>query len=539
MKKIILIFAGAFAFSFFSCNNSSSDTPVPPIVPKVSDWLFLFYADADSNLNDSIYRNLRQVEAGLAYARNPDGSAAPGYPSINVVVLWDGISEKLKGPSKFMHPDGAVFELGADYDLKAQWDNKQFELGDVWKLSPNTKDLTESVRDWLKKEPDMRDYKTLQSFLTWANLRYRAQNVVVNINDHGGGTHKEAYTDSTAVSKSVCSDETATAVDGKGTWLLTCKNVKDALAAAGYVGANKPKILWNDLCLQATAEVVYNYAGCAEYLSASPNSSVSNDLLSILGNLKSSCTALDLGKLIASVYYNTFKDMVMPHFPDAIQTKENRASGGSMFTWSLISLDQQKVSDLKNAVENFADALLEIKKSDQDAFNSVYTSCIKQDLEDLSNCKGLAYGGTFAYLNDLGQLAKGVEEYAEANSQTQLKGSAAALKDLLKHGDDKLIVYAWGGKRATADTNTEWTDKTTNQMYLTGQMDFLSKNNVNVENSDDIYGMTIVTSRRYCYDGSQFVLYPAELTAVKNYYDWTEFSEKWGQVINAWMEASL
>lgn len=546
MKKFARTLAAAIcaicALALFSCDNSL-DTPFIPPSPDTreqSDWLFLFYCDADSNLNDGIYQNIRQAEAALAWARNQDGSPAEGYASMRLVVLWDGISEKLKGSSKYMHPDGAVFELGADYELKAQLENNQFNLGEEWKLSPNTKDLTQSARSWLKTEPDMRDVKTLQGFLTWANSRYRAQNVVINFNDHGAGTHKETYDDSSAISKSLCSDETNSDQDNsKKNWLLTCKNVKDALAAAGYVGSNKPKILWNDLCLQATAEIVYNWAGCAEYLSASPNTSISNDYISILGNIKSSYTALDVGKLIASVYYNRCKDYTQSHPSTDKDSKDNRSSGASMFTWSLISLDKQKAAALKNAVDNFADALLAIKQSvkqsDQNLFNSVYTNYIKQNPNDLSECKGLAYCGTFAFLNDLGWLAKDVEAYAESNSKPQLKSAASALKELLKNGDDKLIVYAWGGKRAASDTaDFKWDNITPNQMYHTGQKDFLSGKPVAVVdgNDDDIYGMTIVGSKRVLTN----MAIPDECNAVKNYYNWTGFSQKWGQVINAWME---
>ena len=545
MKKFARTLAAAIcavcALALFSCDNSS-DTPFIPPSPDTreqSDWLFLFYCDADSNLNDGIYQNIRQAEAALAWARNQDGSPAEGYASMRLVVLWDGISEKLKGSSKYMHPDGAVFELGADYELKAQLENNQFNLGEEWKLSPNTKDLTQSARGWLKTEPDMRDVKTLQGFLTWANSRYRAQNVVINLNDHGAGTHKETYDDSSAISKSLCSDETNSAQDNsKKNWLLTCKNVKDALAAAGYVGSNKPKILWNDLCLQATAEIVYNWAGCAEYLSASPNSSISNDYINIFGNIKSSYTALDVGKLITSVYYYQCKNESQWHPTTENDSKDNRSSGASMFTWSLISLDEKKAAALKNAVDNFAGALLAIKDSGQTVtggteslFDAVYTHYIKQNPNDLSDCKGLAYCGTYAFLNDIGYMTK---EVLSDNSLSSAHPAATALKDLMKNGDDKLIVYAWGGKRATEDSDSAWTKITANSMYHTGQKDFLSGKPVAVVdgNDDDIYGMTIVGSKRVL----TTMAIPDECNAVKNYYNWTGFSQKWGQVINAWME---
>lgn len=534
MKKIVLLLTSLWALSLCSCFNLGGD-----VEQKNSDWLFLLYFDADSNLNDSLYVNLRQTEAGLAYARKADGSPEDGYPSINVVVLWDGISEELKGDSKFMHPDGAVFELGADYELRSQADNNQFDLGDKWKIGANTKDLTSAARGWLKTEPDMGDYKTLEGFLKWAKARYSAKNVVVCLDDHGAGTHKETYDDSTATSKSLCSDETNSALTKKDR-LLTCKNIKDALKSAGYTGADKPKILWNDLCSQATAEIVYNFAGCADYFSASPNLSFSNNFMYLIGCLKSSYTARDFGKLISSIYYNMFYKYNQTHCTgnNAISS---RSSGCSMITWSLFSLDESKAAALKTAVDNFAGALLEIKDSGQTVaggsetlFNAVYSRYIKQNPKDLSDCKGLAYCGSFAFLNDLGWLTKEVladDELSAAHCAAQ------TLQNLLKHGDDNLIVHAWGGKRAQGDNGVEWTNITANQMYHTNQPDLYSGEAVSVEFSEDIYGMTIAASRKWGFNKSgQLVPYPANMDTVKNYYDWTGFSQKWGQVINYWLE---
>ncbi|MBR5096190.1 MAG: hypothetical protein IK094_03685 [Treponema sp.] len=535
MKKIIFILATAFALLLFSCSNASDSG-----VDSKVDWLFLCYFDADSNLNDSLYVNIRSAELGLAYARNPDGSPAQGYPSIAFVVLWDGISEELKGGSMFMHPDGAVFELGPDYELKAlveeaAKEGKPVDIGSEWKLGANTKDVTYAASSWLPKEPDMGGYETLEGFLKWAKSRYSAKNVVVNLNDHGAGPHKETYDYVTKVSGSLCSDTTNAKMTKKQR-LLTCKNIKDALRNAGYTGADKPKILWNDVCLQASAEVVYNFAGCAEYLSASPNASISNEYTNIISNIKSSCAALDVGKLITSVYYGRCKDYTQSHFTTDKDSKENRSSGCSMYTWSLISLDKTKAELLKIAVDNFAGALLGLKAVNKSAFDSVYTKYVRQDIDCLANCKGLAYCGTFAFLNDIGYLVKEIKADPALSVYAELQNAATALQNLLKHGDNNLIVYAWGSKRARSDTaDCQWSDITPNQMYLTGQKDFLSGEQVDVENPDDIYGLTIVGSKRVLTDKQV----PKEGNAVLNYYNWTGFSANWHRVINAWMESGL
>ena len=541
MKKIVLLFTALFALSLFSCSNSSgSDSGSSGGgEPQVADWLFLLYMDGDdSTINDGLYTNLKEVEWALAQIRNADGSPKAGYPSIKVVALWDGVGEDYKASQKYtQHPKGALYELGPDYELKCvgfsnvdpnyvgsvgkvylvQEADGSYNLGPKFKMGKNTKDLTSTAGDWMGAdgEPKMGEESTLEGFLKWAKSRYSAKNVVIALDDHGAGTHRETYSDSNGTSKSTCAD--VTSGDNK---LLTCKNIKDALTNAGYVGDAKPKILWHDVCFQATAEIVYNLKGCAEYLSASPNESICNLFSRVFTSIKTGYTALDVGKVIASSYheylsrenenYNAFKDCL--------------SSGCSMYTWSFFSLDEQKVNALKTAVDSFAAALHSIydAETEHTAFNNIYQNCVKQNKANLAECKGLSYGGTYAFLNDLGWLAK---EVKANNDWAAAHESAGALLDLLKNGDDKLIVYAWGGKRAASVSNGAWSGITAKQMYLTGQKDFITGKAVDVEFNDDYYGMTIVAGQRNA---------EAAADAVQNYYDWTGFSEEWGKVINTW-----
>ena len=178
MKKIVAAVAALCALALFSCSNSSGSPAVPPQV-KTSDWLFLFYFDADdSSINDDLYKNIRDIECAFAKTRNADGSPKAGYPSVNALVLWDGISEEKKGDQKYIHPDGALYEIGADYSLSYvpqsgnEFDAGYVTLGDGFSVGPNTKDLTAQARGWLPKEPAMSDPATLTNFLKWAKARY-------------------------------------------------------------------------------------------------------------------------------------------------------------------------------------------------------------------------------------------------------------------------------------------------------------------------------------------------------------------------------
>ncbi len=518
----------AFCAALFSCDNSSD---APYIPPKTSDWLFLCYFDADDpSINDDLYKNIRDIECAFAQTRASDGSPKEGYANVTALVLWDGIShEKKDKDQKYIHPDGALYEIGADYSLRyVPGDGNEYgagyvELGEEFAVGPNTKDLTPLAAGWLPKEPDMSDPATLTNFLKWAKAHYDAPNVVLCLQDHGAGTYKETYTDSTAASKTLCMD--ASAGTGRN---LTCKNITDALTAAGWTGDKKPKILWNDLCLQATAEIVWNYKGCADYYCASPNVSWMPDYYGVFSNIKSGMTALDIGKVMVSAYMHRYYKKPMPCPEEGQDPRNTRASGVSMYTASFISLDSQKVDALKVGVDKLSQDFLKIKESDAAIFNSIYTNHIRQDINSLANCKGLVYNGTYAWLNDLGWLCVDI---INDDTLTYAHDSAKVLFDLLKNGDDKLIIYAWGGRRAFEDDSSgAWTSVTDYQTYLTGKKDFISGETVATEEDDEAYGLSIVGS---VWGGAK-----DEDNPILHYDDWTGFSTKWGQVIKAWREYS-
>lgn len=544
MKKIMSLLLALCVISFFSCNNSS-DAPLPPVVPvkKASEWLFLFYFDGDdTSINDDLYTNIREVECALAQTRNADGSPKEGYASVTALLLWDGISEEKKGNQKHVHPDGALYEIGADYSLEYVpqsgnvFDSGYVTLADGFSVGPNTKDLTEQARDWLPKEPTMSDPATLTNFLKWAKARYSASNVVVCLQDHGAGTHKETYTDSTVPSKdgvsssslisaSLCSD----ASDDTDR-LLTCKNITDALSAAGYTGADKPKILWNDLCLQGTAEILWNYRGCADYYCSSANISCMPDYYGVFTNIKSGMTALDVGKVIVSAYMHRYYAWPIEQPADAESAKDSRSSGCSVYTSSFMNLDPQKALALKDGVDKLSDELLKIKENDSNLFYSIFLNYMAQDISSLETCKGLAYCGTFAWLNDLGWLC--VDIANDSGLPAAAKESAGSLVELLKNGDDKLIIYSWGGRRVlnNGPDGYSWGDISSKQLYLTGNKDFISQKTVETDEEICAYGLSIV--------GSKWTNASEQNNPILHYDDWTGFSSKWGQVIKAWWNYS-
>ena len=603
--KAALIVSAAALFSV-SCSDGNGSPFSEPGWKKESDWLFIYYLDADNNLNDEIYENLKQVEYALSVMRNEDGSAKEGFPSVNAVALWDGesASDAEYYENVHLHPNGALLELGADYNLGYSDYVNSYGIGSIqerntWGVmsylsegfnpGENTSDLTHQV-NWLSKEPDMSSYKTLKNFLSWTRRHYDSKKVVLCIADHGSGTEKEAYKNTS--SRAVCTDDT-----NGSTRALSARNIKDALEESGYSGENKISVLWMDACLQSTVEIAYILRGYADYMVASPNVSYSHEFSVPLTNLKKTTGPLEFGKILVSEYFEFFSEDDMTY-----ESSLQLSSGVSLLTMSLLSLDSSKLETLKQNIDSLAEELLLIKENDSACFRKIYKDFIFQDSENYENCAGLAYPGTSVYLSDIGMLCENLVSYYP--EKTSLCMSARNILNLLDASVGGIIPYAWGSKKASAlkkekdifaggfhhdfldlppGERLKWSFDNQNDFYLTGGTDFISGKTIPVVKNGEYFGLTIETQNVYSEEdllaelrsfvswesfvdtssmtleqllyeyrkilirkyGYSFVKADAEVENMRreiednagyvlNYAKYTGFSEKWGKLLSAW-----
>lgn len=527
MKKsfyfIFILFALLLNLSCALNSSGDSDSRAE------SDWLCLFYFDADDiPLNDDIYTNMRELECALAFMRNEDGSPAVNeqdeeYPSVRFIVLWDGYKDTADGKVTRLHPDGAVFELGADYELKKQYkETERLEpKPEGFCISKNTKDLT-STLGWLEKEPDMASETTLTKFLSWANRTYKAKNTILVLSDHGAGVWKETYRDDLSSSRSLCCDESNVVGSKRYGADLTCKNVTNALTDSGYTGSSKINLLCFDVCLESSCEIVNCLSGYADYFVASPANAYSHDYTYLFKYMNSAYKPIDLGRNFVCEYCRSWGGD--PVDCPKTESEAHWASGCSMYTQTLFSLSPSKVKALKNAVDALADGLMHMSEADNQA---IFTNYLYQNKADYNACKGIAYQGTYVFLNDLGFFVKNIlENTANINMSNyeELTDAATNLQELLAHGDDKLIVYAYAGRKAgKVNSNHTWGDVTTGQWYLSYGTDFISGETVNVVNPNPYFGITIATQN-----------VDDDYNVVDYYDNFTGFSEKWENVIRYW-----
>lgn len=267
MKKIFLVFAMVlFALTSCSLNDSSSDNPSPtPVLPdpkpeekkatvileseyftegkKTSDWLFVFYLDGDNSIESNIWTDLNEIEYGLGFVREGDGSTKSDYESARCVVLWDGKNGDLA--------NSHVYEIGADDKIDLKLNGTTMDISGVGFIKDN--------------EVDMSDCSTLEKFLVWVNEHYSAKKTVLQIADHGCGaggisTH---LNDST---RTMLEDSTTSSYS-----IMTTKEFASGLKNAGYGVSKKFDLMLFDICFGSSIEELYEFRNFSKYYIGSPN----------------------------------------------------------------------------------------------------------------------------------------------------------------------------------------------------------------------------------------------------------------------------
>ena len=459
------------------------------------------------------------AEIALSRMRKSDGSPAPGYPEVKIVVLWDGEGGKLARSygNRRIHPDAGIYELGA-------MDDETYEGLAVkktttwWTLSKNAKDLTSSA-PWLPKEPDMGDVNTLSNFLEWANKRYAAQNVVLILSDHGGGTEWE--TESGGIgnkimsSRSLCWDDSSSVPRA-----LTASDIKNAIEASGL----SVNIIWMDCCLQGSVENTYLLRGSADYLLTSQNVSYAHNYYDAFLRLKRGYSAYNFGTELVAEYANYYKGCTEPY------TERSRSSFDTAFTQALYSLDSSKQQALYDAIENLSEELLSFDRAEVEG---IYAEFLKQNPYNISDCKGMAYEGTYSFMNDIGHFCQSLIEDDFWGSQPKLKAAAEAVE----HALDEIVLSAWVGKTGKGVCN--YSIYLNNNYSETSPLIWYCKNVSGVteraacSESDYKIGLSIGTqlsvpsSDDYLRNTKFWEFY-------SNYSGVTGYSQKWGELMKVW-----
>lgn len=510
MKRFLTIFTILLTFICFTgCPSPNTPIPEPPSVS--CDWLFVMYLDADNNLNDTLWADMANAQIGLLAMHNNDGSLKDGFPNVKVVVLWDGWDATSCGNNSKtrIHPRSEIYELGPMDDT--MWDkifSSNTENRDSsWLISSNSKRLTDYASyTWLSSEPDMGDVNTLTSFLAWVNRYYSATNKVLVLSNHGAGTEVETSSGGYGV-RSLCSDDT------NGTnKKLTAIDVKNAISNSGF----RPNILYMDCCLQANVETTYMLRGCADYFVGSAAISISNNYNKMLQYIRN----INSPEAYANAIVQSYAENNKARNNTVTANSQRHTSFEETLTYGAYSLNTLYQNHLYTNIQALARNLN--GKSDT-LKNDIYSHYLYQNTNQTSDCKGMAYAGTYFILNDIGAFCKNLwDDHDSIGVPTDTKNTANNVILALNN----IIISSWMGKKTSSST----------QFYYTKNIQTITVSDTNTQafgseftaTNQQQFGLTIVTQPWGTGWNSFFPYYSYE----------TGYSPDWGQLLSFWHPVS-
>ncbi len=436
---------------------------------KNSEWLMLMYMDGDNNLNDPIYFDLNEAEAGLSELSKSDSNA-----SVTIVALWDGWnfeSNNKDEETSFadLAPDSISIETASTRLLELGADSRDYTTWGGIQLSDNTKDLTDTV-DWIENgEVNMADKTTLENFLKWAKDNYSADKVILQFSNHGGGprsvTNGKVYG-----RRSMCWDDTS-----DGTGFLKTSDVSAALAAAGYGTDNKLSLIMEDVCLGGSLEEAYELKDYADYYVGSPNNVPGNgfDYISFVKSLKKDATVEHVGCNLIKSYRSDY-EWTSADWSKYLQKNPDLSGTGDM--WISISnpnlstlsfIDLSKVNAVKEAVSDLAQLIYDDNQPDErivtDTYNLYFLNDDGKYYDNNGNTPAVGatlyymprkfgikwwtayygdpiyYEGTFGCLKDLGTMCVFMREYYSESDWPELNAKANAVTSALSNA----VVASW------------------------------------------------------------------------------------------------
>lgn len=475
-------------------NETNSVTATPQVEVTNADWVVAMYMDGDNNLNDPIYIDMNEVEYGL-YSNTNYASATD---EIKVVALWDGYN-KTTGDDvpQLKHAASCIYELGTDTSCNTTYTTSSGAV-----LSANTKNLSYTAADWLTStqpseitqnftgEVNMGSEQTLENFLKWVKARYSAnKGFILQFSDHGGGPKSVRYVytkDGRAIKvgdegrRALCWDETSNKA------FLSTKDVATALKNAGYGSTNKIDMILMDLCLGSSIEDAYEFSPYAKYFVASPNTVPGNgmDYIKFIKSLSATTTIDAVCKQLVKDYHTQYHTTA--NWKKYLNQQYNNSLSLSSYTQAEIDvacknsqlgiptlsvIDLTKISELKDAINNLANTILNIS-SDKKVYYTVNASGQKTIVENVTdnyisykkflgemyfnypNAVGqsMFYIGSYSWLIDIGDVCKKIKAFSSqiiTGQSGETSPSRYCDPDLRNACDDVLtkcnaaILYSW------------------------------------------------------------------------------------------------
>lgn len=447
MKKLLsVILINLFLVTLMtiaSCSDEGEDYYYKEETPST---LFLLYADGQSDLESNVLNNISQLRRALSVMRADNENPAEGYGPVVVLCLYSGLKDATK-------PAGS--QKGA----------RLFEVKQIDKIGKERS----IVQPWVNDTLFMGMESTLEKFLTYARVHYKADRTVLILSNHGSGPLDEKYTTakSSTRSRTLCS---GTGDVSNSEYLttngLSCLDIKSALENSGYTGSKTIDLLWEDCCLQSACEIVYDLKGCAKYFLSSSNISFPYDYFLAFREWKGSRSIGDNAIAMVDSYFTNLMMTGMTALGEE-GSSEGESSGSFLATQTLVKLsDVAGLDYLKSKVNEVATKLLSAGES-QKTTRPNDTDLDRARKLLLPNV-GICFKGPYAYMTDLSvfatSLINDIEREADGSKKLDLNGNTipfikdeeikSAAADLVG-ALERVIVYRRGESKKTAEKTSD------------------------------------------------------------------------------------
>lgn len=550
----------------YESSVEKSEPAVATVTPAVqeiihTDYLMLMYMDGDNNLNDMLYVDLNEVEAGLNEVSEADGSPSEGYKSINVIALWDGWAGDTSETPVLNHEASRILKLGSDVynpgsDLSGlQTDSRYFNLYYF------TEDLSYKAGDWIinssgDQEVNMGDRETLVNFLKWAKERYSADKIVLQFSDHGGGVRsniKETYKTPDGITHTMpgAGDRRSMAWDdgAGGESFLKTQDVAYAIKEADLQNI---ELIIEDVCLGGSIEEAYEFTGLANYYLASPNNVPGRglDYAYFIKNLVKENTTTELTlKSVISDYKSDYKlttaqwnefisenKTILQNYYGINFDQLTVADAVNMSiknenTCTLTAVNINRIADVKTALDTVADLI--VNQGQTKTFYGVYYDTANGKFTtDVSGLEegtyrnatyaeflreysarwheGIVYMGNYVWMHDIGWM---ISDFAGISNSTLADYSTNKNAWTLLHYACVAVQTAL--ERAIVDS---WKDG-----YATGQLYYKTSLSTSLL-SGKYYGLSITTGQvNYGVQGGSAVIQD------ETYPEWYETETAFGK----------
>ncbi len=386
--KFLSIFLCALLLTFFNANCHAK-------------WTVMVYMAGDNALDSSLYgeqllKDLNEMELGI------DTS------TVRLVVLADRSS----------YGDTYIYNIQHDTDTLLYHDTDTYH--ETHGLASSTMPVSALLPSTTTNELNMGDPANLVVFSTWAVRNYPAENYMLILWNHGGGWYPKAPQLRKSGAKSARARK-GIAWDNTDDDFLSMTELSDALDAITSSINRKFDIIGFDDCLMSQIEVAYqikDYAsymiGCEELIGAE-GWPYDVALSTFVFSPNSAADEAGMCVRITSAVYNSY----------------NVNADSQTVTASAIDLS--KINGLKNAVINFTDGLLSIRKMPS------FYNVISTEILPAVDCYGMGNNDTYGGV-DLYDLAYRIE-HSTGISYMNLKSAASVVE---KAVNDCVIANSTG-----------------------------------------------------------------------------------------------